>query len=138
MRSPGVRLSCRVLRLLMGGTLGLLVTARAAAHDFWIEPASFSPVPGQPLAVRLLVGEYFSGDALGRPPAKSMHRFVLVDASTGGTAEIGGRTGADPAGVFWVTSPGAYIIGFHGKPNAVELPADKFNLVVRSIKEVTK
>ena len=126
-RYPGLSSTRRVLRLLTRGILGLLVTAQAAAHDFWIEPASFWPVPGQQVAVRLLVGEHFSGDALGRPPAVSMHRFVFVEASTNTTVELGGRTGADPAGVFRVAGPGAYIVGFHGKPNAIELPADKFN-----------
>ena len=136
-------LSRRVLRQLMGGMLAWLVAAPAMAHDFWIEPASFSPLPGQTVAVRLLVGEHFSGDAVARPPAESMHRFVLVDAGTGAGPNAGrnagphagftlpGRTGADPAGVFRLAGPGAYVIGFHGKANAIELLADKFNAYLR-------
>ena len=133
----------RALRLLVGGLLGLLVAAPATAHDFWIEPSSFWPRPGQTVAVRLRVGEQFRGDAVARPPAASMHRFVLVDAGTKAGTDAGrnadtragltipGRTGADPAGMFRLSAPGAYIIGFHGKPNAIELPPDKFNAYLR-------
>lgn len=119
----------------MGGMLGLLTVTPATAHDFWIEPSSFSPLPGQAVAVRLRVGERFRGDAVARPPAASMHRFVLVDAGRDADTNAGtragfaipGRTDADPAGMFRLAGPGAYIIGFHGKPNAIELPPDKFN-----------
>ncbi len=109
------------------GMLGLLLAARATAHDFWIEPASFSPAPDQAVAVRLLVGEHFSGDGVARPAAANMHRFVLVDANRKTSITLPGRIGADPAGLFRLGQPGSYIIGYHGKPNAVELPAEKFN-----------
>lgn len=119
----------------MGGILAVLVVAPATAHDFWIEPASFMPMPGQTVAVRLLVGEHFSGDAVARPPAASMHRFVLVEAGRSAGTQAGftvpGRTGADPAGEFRLAGPGAYVIGFHGKANAIELPAEKFNAYLR-------
>ena len=114
-------------RLGIGAALGLLIAARATAHDFWIEPASFSPLPGQPVAVRLLVGQHFSGDAVARPPAAGMHRFVLVDAGSNAGFTVPGRTGADPAGMLRLAGSGSYVIGFHGKPNSIELAADKFN-----------
>jgi uncharacterized GH25 family protein len=118
-------------RLLATAMLGLLAATRAAAHDFWIEPASFTPSTGEVVAVRLLVGEHLRGDVVARPPAASLHRFVLADAGSNASVTLPGRPGADPAGLFRVAKPGAYIVGFHGKPNAVELPAEKFNAYLK-------
>lgn len=117
------------MRALTIGLLGLLIGLRAQAHDFWIEPSSFAPAPGQGVAVRLRVGEHFNGDPVGRPA--ELNRFVLVDAQSGASSVLPGRIGMDPAGVVRVPRPGAYVIGYHGKPNAVELPADKFNAYLK-------
>jgi uncharacterized GH25 family protein len=119
--------SLPAIHRLIGCILGLLFAARATAHDFWLEPASYSPWVGQVVAVRMLVGESFSGDAVARPSVSGMHRFVLVDADSNASVTLPGHAGADPAGMFRLASPGAYVIGFHGMPNAIELPAEKFN-----------
>jgi len=37
--------------------LALLLVASAVAHDFWIEPSSYQVKPGEPVAVRLRVGQ---------------------------------------------------------------------------------
>ena len=116
---------------LLASTLGLFVASGAAAHDFWIEPSSFAPLPGQAVTVRLLVGEQLNGDAVARPPAQSLHRFVLADANSDASVTLPGQAGADPAGLLRLAKPGRYIVGFHGKPNALELPADKFNAYLR-------
>ena len=108
-------------------TLALLLAAPVWAHDFWIQPASFAPAPGQAVAVRLLVGEHFSGEAVARPDPAGLLRFVLADATSPSSVTVPGRTGADPAGLLRLARPGAYLIGFHGKPNAIELAAAKFN-----------
>jgi uncharacterized GH25 family protein len=130
-RECGVNRRLPAWRCRSVGLLGLTLAARAAAHDFWIEPADSAPEPGQPVAVHLRVGEHFSGAAVARPDASSMHRFVLVDTTSNASATLPGRTGADPAGVFRPPGPGAYVIGFHGKPNAIELPPEKFNAYLR-------
>lgn len=124
-------LSVPAWRWLRCWLLGLLIAMPAAAHDFWIEPDSFAPLLGQTVAVRLLVGEHFSGDPVARPTAAGMHRFVLADAGSLTSVTLPGRSGADPAGLFRPGRAGAYVIGFHGKPNAVELPAEKFNAYLR-------
>ena len=118
-------------RLIATLIVGLLAATRAAAHDFWIEPASYMPSPGSVVAVRLLVGVELHGDAVARPPAVSLHRFVLVDAGSNASVTLAGRPGADPAGLFRVPGSGTYIVGFHGKPNAIELPAEKFNAYLK-------
>lgn len=117
----------RARRSLTAVTLGLLFAARAMAHDFWIEPSSFSPLPGQVVAVRLLVGEHFSGDAVARPDASGLRRFVLVEMGSNTSMTLPGRSGADPAGWLRLARAGDYVIAYHSKPIAIELPAEKFN-----------
>ena len=116
---------------LLACALGLFIASHAAAHDFWIEPSSFAPQAGQALTVRLLVGEQYQGDAVARPQAQSLHRFVLADANGDAVVTLPGRAGADPAGLMRLARPGSYIVGFHGKANTVELPAEKFNAYLR-------
>ena len=127
MSRPAAISKPRALCLLTACALGLLVTAGARAHDFWIEPSSFSPSPGQAVAVRLVVGEHFVGDAVARPDPADLHRFVLADAHSSASVTLPGRVGADPAGLLRLARPGSYVIGFHGKPIVIELPAEKFN-----------
>lgn len=114
-------------RRVIAGLWGLFIATQAMAHDFWIEPSSHAVLPGQTVSVRLLVGEHFKGDAVGRPPEAGLHRFVVADAQSGASATLPGRALADPAGAFRPARAGAFIIAFHGKPNAIELPAEKFN-----------
>lgn len=45
----------------------ILLTLPAAAHDFWIEPASFRPARGEAVQASLRVGERFNGDPVKRP-----------------------------------------------------------------------
>ncbi len=50
----------------------LMATARAQAHDFWIEPSTFHPAPGAMVSVGLRVGQNFIGD-----PVPRLHRRIL-------------------------------------------------------------
>jgi uncharacterized GH25 family protein len=109
--------------------LPLLFVAFAAtspllAHDFWIEPSSFSPRSGQIVGVRLRVGQDLVGDPVPRDPAL-LNRFVVEDGA--GPKPLVGRTGADPAGLLRVDSPGLLVIGYFSNPSAVEMAAPKFN-----------
>ena len=62
----------------------LLLLALAAsplsAHDFWIEPSSFTAAPGMDTALRLRVGEALVGDALPRRSARLAEFYVLACA----------------------------------------------------------
>ena len=94
------------------------------AHDMWIEPATFSPHPGEIVGVRLRVGQDLLGDPLPRDPAL-IHQFVFEDAA--GRHPVVGRTGANPAGFLRVAKPGLLVIGYRSNPSSVELAAGKFN-----------
>ena len=105
----------------------LLFTAGSAAlvaHDFWIEPSTFTPAVSTAVRVRLMVGDHFAGEALPRNDGR-IERFFAVGPD-GAARDIAGRHGVDPAGVVRFDAPGLYILGYHGRPSAVNLDADKF------------
>jgi uncharacterized GH25 family protein len=95
-----------------------------AAHDMWIEPATFSPELGQVVSVRLRVGQDLLGDPL-RLDSALVNQFVVKDAA--GLRPVVRRDGGDPAGLVRVASPGLVVIGYHSNPSAIEMPAEKFN-----------
>jgi uncharacterized GH25 family protein len=109
--------------LALGLTAGLAGAAPAAAHDFWIVPSTFHPVPGGPLAVRLRVGEHLRGDPVPRD-LKMIERFALV----GPAAErpLMGPDAAEPAGFAALPGPGLYQIVYRSRRERVDLPAAKF------------
>jgi uncharacterized GH25 family protein len=106
------------------GMLAALAGAPLTAHDFWIEPATFSPQSGQILGVRLRVGQDLLGDPVPRDPAL-VQRFDFEDAA--GRRPLVGRTGADPAGLLRVDGHGLLVIGYLSNPSPIEMDAQKFN-----------
>lgn len=97
--------------------------ARVAAHDFWIEPNTFSARAGAPLSFALRVGEHFKGDPVPRQAAM-IERFVI--AGPGGVRDVTGREGRDPAGFTSIETPGVYVIGYRSRPTSLESDAAKF------------
>ena len=110
------RMALAAMTILLGGTL--------AAHDMWIEPLSFSPQPGEILALKLRVGQDLLGDPLPRD-SSLIKQFVVEDSE--GRKPVVGRDGGNPAGFVRVPSPGLLVIGYSSNPSRVELTAEKFN-----------
>jgi hypothetical protein len=102
----------------------LLVAAPVAAHDFWIEPASYTPQSGQILSVRLKVGQDLMGDPVARD-SSLVKQFVSEGVE--GRKPLVGRDGSDPAGYLRVDGQGLTVIGYSSNPSTVDMPADKFN-----------
>jgi len=112
----------RVVRL---ATLALaFACADAIAHDFWVEPTTFSPVSGAPVGVRLCVGDGFDGWSLARN-AQRIVRFAALGAS--GEQAIVGLDGSEPAGFVRLTAPGDYIITYRSNDAFTRMPAAKFD-----------
>ncbi len=107
-------------------TLG--VTVPLAAHDFWIEPTSYLPDPGQVIGIRARVGDLFLGDPVPRDPAL-LDQLVVEDAT--GRRPVIGRDGSEPAGLLRMVVPGLHVIEYFGRPSRVELTAEKFNTYLR-------
>jgi uncharacterized GH25 family protein len=102
----------------------LLAAAPLFAHDFWIEPKSFSPTAGEILSVRLKVGQEMMGDPVPRD-ASLLREFVVADAA--GQRPLVGRDGSDPAGYLRADAAGLLVIGYASNPSVVEMPSDRFN-----------
>ena len=88
----------------------------AAAHDFWIEPQTFRPSPGTPVALRLFVGQDFKGDSVPYFPQK-FERYMA--AGPAGIQPIPGVLGDEPAGRVTPAAPGLYVVGLQTRPESV-------------------
>lgn len=107
----------------------LLLPSAAAAHDFWIEPSTFRPPAKTSVAVRLRVGEHYLGDPVPRKPAAQLIRFDAHAA--GGTIQVTGAEGSEPAGSVAVPKGGLTLISYESKPAYVELNEDKLEQYYR-------
>ena len=99
-----------------------------AAHDMWIEPATFAPQSGQIVAVRLRVGQDMLGDPLPRS-SQLINQFIIDDGA--GRNPLVGREGGDPAGFWRVANSGLQVIGYFSNPSSVALEAEKFNAYLK-------
>ena len=102
----------------------ILGSVPLAAHDMWIEPATFAPDVGQVVSLRLRVGQDLLGDPLLLDPAL-VNQFVVQDAA--GLKPVVRRDGGDPAGFLRVAAPGLLVIGYRSNPSPVEMSSEKFN-----------
>jgi uncharacterized GH25 family protein len=112
----------RLARLLVTGLA--LMGVPLAAHDMWIEPATFFPQSGQIVSLRLRVGQDLLGDPLLLDPSL-VNQFVVSDGD--GVRPVVRRDGRDPAGLVRLTAPGVHVIGYRSNPSTIEIPADTFN-----------
>jgi len=103
--------------------LVVLASSALRAHDFWIEPSTFEPAPGQRVAVRLRVGERLKGDPVPRDP-RFLERFAVVGAS--GEVPVEGLPNTEPAGFLTLSAPGRYLIVYDGSRDKVQLDGKKF------------
>lgn len=105
--------------------LVLVGAANAWSHEFWIEPSTFAPEPGERVSVHLRVGDASEGerDEMAR---RSDHllRFEAIGAK--GTAPILGVLGRAPAGLLRTSEPGELVLIYQGKHTFIDLPAEKF------------
>jgi len=113
----------RTVRPVVFAALLGLVSAALQAHDFWIEPSTFTPALGQRIAVRLRVGQELRGDPVPRDPSL-LERFVAAGPS--GEFRVPGVPNTEPAGVMALLSPGLYTIVYDSGRSPMELDAGKF------------
>ena len=122
-----------LLRRLAGAALLLLVGGLAAgpahAHDFWIEPASFRPQPGERVPVRLRVGDHFPGDPVPRWPQR-IERFAVTpgvpEAASEGEAPLPGVPETDPAGILTAGAPGLWVLVYDSNHASITLEGEAF------------
>lgn len=107
--------------LLLGGSI-------ATAHEFWVEPSTFSPATGARLDIRLCVGDGIEGWPLARNDQR-IGRFAAFSRS--GEQPLLGIDGADPAGIARLQTPGGYIVAFESKYSLANMPADEFSAYLK-------
>ena len=100
--------------------LGLAIIAAgprtAAAHEFWLEPSTYTPRPGAKVAVSIRIGQRFKGDS---------HPFLREDFKTftlthGATVTpVKGTDGDDPAVVTKFDRDGLYIMAHYSTPETL-------------------
>jgi len=112
----------------LGAALMVSFHAPLFAHDFWIEPATFSPRPGQVVDLRLREGENFAGEIL---PRDFSHSRRFISHQGGVSKAVEGRQGRDPAGRVVAAGHGPIIVGYHSHWRHLELPAGKFEDYLR-------
>ena len=81
-----------ICRSLIAGFIWVLSSIQAQAHDFWIEPDSFTPREGQDVAVFLRFGVGFKSQTL--PYITPCSRIRMSDED--GRADVLSRLGNDP------------------------------------------
>jgi len=106
----------------------LLVAASAHAHDFWIEPSTFTPASGDVVAVRLRVGEQLQGEPVPRRTGR-IERFFARSAA--GERDVPGQDNRDPAGLLAIRDRGTTVVAYRSLPTRTELAAAKFESYLR-------
>lgn len=107
--------------------VSVLISANVAAHDFWIEPSTFQPEPGDVVDVSLKIGDHFIGYPFPRDP----HHAIVFDVWTDqGSRPVEGIVGQTPAGRF-VVPEGTSVVGYLSKTTTVSIEADVFENYLR-------
>ncbi len=108
--------------LLLGGVLFPALASVGHAHEFWIEPESFSPQVGEPLRVRLYVGQHLRGNQ--QPYITSwFEAFALHDAQ--GTQPVTGMMGDIPAFSMKPRVSGLQIIHYWSTPDRLKYASEE-------------
>jgi hypothetical protein len=96
-----------------------------AAHDFWIEPSTYRPAPGQLIALHQRVGASFLGDPVPRDESLLV-RFAAVGPN--GETPVPGAAGVDPAGLTRAPDGGTLVVAYESRGTVVELDSAKLAL----------
>ncbi|MBL8201494.1 MAG: DUF4198 domain-containing protein [Chromatiales bacterium] len=118
------RLTTRSLPAIALAGAALCHAVPALAHDFWIEPAVFTPAAGASLPVTLRVGEDFNGTSQPFVPDWFVDFSVT---SAAGRERVRGFVGDDPATTLALQAPGLRLIGYHSTRSFVDLDAERFD-----------
>jgi hypothetical protein len=104
MRKPS---TLRPARFFLAALILFSAWSPCGAHEFWIEPGQFRPMPGAKVPVRLHVGQYFKGSSIPWL-GDSYTSFYLADAR--GTESLRGVLGDDPAVTIAARAPGRIFV----------------------------
>lgn len=101
----------------------VMLAVPLAAHDFWLQPSSFTPAADTVVRLQLRVGDDYPGEPIARNAANIEAFFVH---GPDGRRPIAGQNGMDPAGLLRVTTPSTYLVGYRSRQVPVSLAAPAF------------
>jgi uncharacterized GH25 family protein len=102
----------------------LACAGTARAHDFWAEPASHTPKAGEPLTIRLQVGDHFAGEEFPRS-SRHCERFEVLDPA-GVALAVAGKDKEKPAGQVTLSSAGLHWIVYRSRDSETSIEPAKF------------
>jgi hypothetical protein len=108
--------ACRGCRLLAAACVLGFAAPVAAAHEFWLEPAEFTPKIGQRVPIGIYIGQNFKGDSFPFL-REEFKRFVVIDAR--GEKPVKGIAGDDPAVTMTFSRPGLVIFAHYSTPESL-------------------
>ena len=104
-------------RILFLFTALMLATLPAVAHEFWLEPADFTPRRGENVPISIFIGQKFKGNSYPFI-RQEFKKFVVIDAR--GEKPVKGVDGDDPALNVKFTEQGLVIFAHHSTPEKLE------------------
>jgi uncharacterized GH25 family protein len=112
------------LLLVAAGLVLMQMAVPVAAHEFWLDPSTYRPKVGEPVAISIRIGQYFKGTSFPFL-REEFRRFVAVDAR--GETPVKGVDGDDPAVIMTFPRPGLVILAHYSTPETLIFEAwDKF------------
>ncbi|OYX31105.1 MAG: hypothetical protein B7Z01_13065 [Brevundimonas subvibrioides] len=108
--------------------LAACIAMPAAAHDFWLQPASFWVRSGAPVGLSLLVG-HGANRQLWDADIRRMTRFYSVGPA--GTAELSGSIRQGGAGQVALLARGVHVLALETSHAQSDLPAIRFEDYLR-------
>jgi uncharacterized GH25 family protein len=124
------RKAVRKWLLLIAAGLALIQTALPAmAHEFWLDPSTYHPKVGAPVAISIRVGQFFKGNSYPFI-REEFHRFVAVDAR--GETPVKGVDGDDPAVTMTFPRPGLVVLAHYSTQETLVFETwDKFEAYLK-------
>lgn len=102
-----------------------VITTGAAAHEFWLSPATFAPPANAALRIDVCVGDAHAADTLTRNPAQ-IESFLMIDPH-GTRRDVPGLDGRAPVGVARPLEPGTHVVAFRGVETAATIEPATFD-----------
>jgi uncharacterized GH25 family protein len=103
----------------------LVVVPAALAHDYWLEPETYSAAPGDTVTVRLHVGEDFTSQE-ERPFQKKMTAKSQLHSAKQ-VQDLAGEDGKTPLAKVKLPAAGGHLVALERGVATITLDADKFN-----------
>lgn len=109
----------------------LMLPLRLAAHDYWLEPDHWAGAPGDPVALRLFVGENLRAEDEREFQRARVTQCLLVTAAGRRNLRDSLTEGVKPFAQVTLGAAGTQLFALERKSASITLEADKFTDYLR-------